>query len=237
VLADLAVPDGEDVYYLEAHRGAGRREAHEWPSVRAAERFSCNNSVALGDLFADADAKVGKGLSQRRKEHADPFARSWQTLQWGVIDEVLVKELVNHVEVTGDLGLVDDPLNEKLVLIERHGNLPLVCHYDLSRESDWSAHSHRQHRLGRSREELIDRLLRYRTVDRGQRVADLARGSRAVGQVERFVGVLAAFAARAFEFRRVPGVLDFWRFGRSSAIVGEAGVRAVATGFSPMALT
>ena len=46
---------------------------------------------------------------------------------------------------------------------------------------------------------LLDGIERHWTIDRRQRVADLACGSRAVGQVQRFVGVVAAFAARAFE--------------------------------------
>src|SRR6266852_625912 len=53
--------------------------------------------------------------------------------------------------------------------------------------------------LGRRCQKLVDGLLRHGTINRRQRVANLARRSRAVRDIQRLVRVVASLAASSFE--------------------------------------
>jgi hypothetical protein len=122
-LDDLPAGDAEHVDGVEAHRLAGRRDAHELAHVGAARRHAPHHFVAFGNQVFDLNLQIGEGGVQQREDLLDPFKAVGNARGQGMVDLVRGNDLLDAVQ----LVLTDDlaPTTEQgLVIFGGHAHVP-----------------------------------------------------------------------------------------------------------------
>src|SRR5919199_1927835 len=122
----LAVRQADDIDQLDRDRPPGRRDAHELPSVGAAERLAGRHAVLLGDHVLDRHPTVGEGPEEHRGELLEPLAVGRHPVRRAVVDVVGGGDLVQHGQVTPVLHLLDESPDDRLVSFGRHRAPPIV---------------------------------------------------------------------------------------------------------------
>src|SRR5438445_53448 len=121
-LDDLTVPDPGRLHAGELDRPSGGGEGAEGAVLRALDAEAHRRPVALRQHVLDGHGQVGEGGAELRHRLLVPVAGGGMAEGRVVVDEVGRQDGVGGGEVALAPDLLGDPSEQRLVVLERHGN-------------------------------------------------------------------------------------------------------------------
>src|SRR5437667_5313782 len=121
-LDDLTVPDPGRPHAGEFDRPSGGGEGAEGAVLRALDAGANRRPVALRQHVLDGHGQVGEGGAELRHRLLVPVAGGGMAEGRVVVDEVGRQDGVGGGEVGLAPDLLGDPSEQRLVVLERHGN-------------------------------------------------------------------------------------------------------------------